>query len=191
MNLETYAPAASLVLLGLVGLIAFLRVRALIKRYGLSELNPEPAGAVKAEPWWTAHLDDYTHVPPPVPTLSEEAVAERWPELKLEEELQSLEATLPVPEEPIAVPEPPIPVHKPLPRRREKPPAPPRPEPEPAAPPVEVIAAGEPQYVMTAAVELWFGDSCVAVRPGSDTDVRFQRFAALLLDDLRCARERA
>ncbi|MDF1542598.1 MAG: hypothetical protein RQ731_00310 [Anaerosomatales bacterium] len=201
MNLETYAPAASLVLLVLVGLVAFVRVRALIKRYGLSELNPEPAEAVKAEPWWTAHLDDYTAAPPPAPVQTQDAVAQRWPELKLEEELQSLEANLPVSEVPIPVPrprtpvpQPPIPVPVPPPRRRRESPAPPRPKPEPepapVAPPATVAATEGPRYEMTAAVELWFGDSCVAVRPGSDTDARFQRFAAVLLDDLRSSRRK-
>jgi len=183
VNLETYAPAASLVLLVFVGFVAFFRVRALIKRYGLSELNPEPAEAVKPEPWWTAHLDDYTAAPPPAPVQMQDAVAQRWPELKLEEELRSLEANLPAPEAPIPVPAPP-------PRRRREPPSPPRPEPEPepVAPPATAAVTDGPRYEMTAAVELWFGDSCVAVRPGSDTDARFQRFATLLLDDLRSSR---
>lgn len=133
MNLEPYAPAASLLILGLMALVAFVRVRALMKRYGLAELHPEEKSAERAQPWWATHLDDYTREPDaPEP------------------------APAPVPEPAEATPTP-----------------------------------DERAYVMTAPVELWFGDSRVAVRPGSDTDARFQRFAKVLLDDLRSARERA
>ena len=148
MNLEPYAPAASLLLLGLMAIIAFVRVRVLMKRYGLAELHPEEKTAVRAQPWWASHLDDYTREPPAAPAVREEGYRSRpEPRAKLE----------------------------------------PVPEPEPCE---ETVAACEVEYVMTAPVELWFGDARVAVRPGSDTDARFQRFAAVLLDELRSAREK-
>lgn len=125
MNLELHAPAASLSLLGLMGLIAFVRVRALMKRYGAAEVLPETTAA-ESQPWWTSHLDDYTKGSPPGPE----------------------------------------------------------------------VCGGEPapcheEYEMTAPVELWFDEVRVAVRPGSDTDARFQRFAAVLLEELRSARARS
>jgi hypothetical protein len=147
VNLEPYAPAASLLLLALIALIAFFRVRRLMKRYGLAELHPEETTAAQVQPWWASHLDDYTREPPAAPRVREEGYR-------------------------------------------------PRPEPEPrwSVPTPERVAqaaAPEHEYVMTAPVELWFGDFRVAVRPGSDTDARFQRFAKVLLDELRSARERA
>jgi hypothetical protein len=128
VNLEPYAPAASLLLLCLMGLIAFVRVRVLMKRFGASETARGPrdgTGATAPQPWWATHLDDYTREPPPAPEACE---GERVP-------------------------------------CRE-------------------------DYEMAASVELWFGDLLVAVRPGSDTDARFQRFAAVLREELRAARER-
>jgi hypothetical protein len=152
VNLEPYAPAASLLLLGLIALIAFFRVRALMKRYGLAELHPEETTAVQVQPWWASHLDDYTREPPAAPPVRDEGYRPR-PE-----------------------PEP----------RQLRPEQGPVPDPEPVA----QAAAPEHEYVMTAPVELWFGDSRIAVRSGSDTDARFQRFAKVLLDELRSARER-
>jgi hypothetical protein len=151
VNLEPYAPAASLLLLGLMALVAFFRVRTLMKRYGLAELHPEETTAVQVQPWWASHLDDYTREPSATPAVREEG-------------------------------------YRPRPEHRVKPTAEPVSEPEPFE---EALAPHEEQYVMTAPVELWFGDFRVAVRPGSDTDARFQRFAKVLLDEVRSARERA
>ena len=149
MNLEPYAPAASLLLLGLMALVAFARVRVLMKRHGLAELHPEQKTAGHAQPWWAAHLDDYTR-------------------------------------EPVAVPAAKPQVYRPERERRAQVVAP-RPVPEPGE---ALPVSDEGAYVLAAPVELWFGDSRVAVRPGSDTDARFQRFAKVLLDDLRSAHER-
>jgi hypothetical protein len=151
VNLEPYAPAASLLLLGLMALVAFFRVRTLMKRYGLAELHPEETVAAQVPPWWASHLDDYTREPSVAPAVREEG-------------------------------------YRPRPEHRVKPKAEPVPEPEPFE---ETLAPHEEEYVMTAPVELWFGDFRVAVRAGSDTDARFQRFAKVLLDDVRSARERA
>lgn len=42
-------------------------------------------------------------------------------------------------------------------------------------------------FEMAAPVELWFGELRVAVRVGSNTEKRFQRYATVLLDELRRA----
>lgn len=129
MNLEPYAPALSLMLLGILGLVAFVRVRALMARSGAAP-RPDSAASVAmglsgpAAPWWESHLDDYVGKPALV-------IEEECPE-----------------------------------------------EPEPCA----------HEYVMQTPVELWFGDVRVAVRPGSDTDRRFQRFAEVLFEELRASR---
>lgn len=129
MNLEPYAPAASLLLLGILGLISFVRARALMSRLGddrarhsAAPVTTTPPGP--AAPWWEAHLDDY--VGKLAPTVEEECPA----------------------------------------------------EPEPCV----------REYVMQAPVEMWFGDVRVAVRSGSDTDRRFQRFAEVLFEELRASR---
>lgn len=46
-----------------------------------------------------------------------------------------------------------------------------------------------PEYVMAASVELWFGETKVAVRAGSQTERRFLGFAAALLEELESARD--
>jgi hypothetical protein len=128
VNLEPYAPAVSLLLLGILGLISFARARAVMSRFGdeatqhsaTLDTNEPP---FPAAPWWEAHLDDYVGKPAPV-------VEEKCPE-----------------------------------------------EPEPCV----------HEYVMQAPVELWFGDVRVAVRSGSDTDRRFQRFAEVLFEELRAS----
>ena len=129
MNLEPYAPALSLLLLGILGLVSFMRVRALMARFGAASVLGSAAPVateppLPAAPWWESHLDDYVGKPALV-------IEEECPE-----------------------------------------------EPEPCA----------HEYVMQASVELWFGDVRVAVRSGSDTDRRFQRFAEVLFEDLRASR---
>jgi hypothetical protein len=129
VNLEPYAPAVSLLLLGILGLISFTRVRALISRFGDNTMQHSAAPVTKtspapAAPWWESHLDDYVGKLAPV----------------IEEECSA--------------------------------------EPEPCV----------HEYVMQAPVEMWFGDVLVAVRSGSDTDRRFQRFADVLFEELRSSR---
>lgn len=129
MNLEPYAPAVSLLLLGILGLISFTRARALMARFGDDTMQHSAAPATKeppapTAPWWESHLDDYVGKLAPV-------IEEECPE-----------------------------------------------EPEPCV----------HEYVMQAPVEMWFGDVRVAVRSGSDTDRRFQRFAEVLFAELRASR---
>jgi len=129
VNLEPYAPAVSLLLLGILGLISFARARALMARFGDAPTYRSTAPVAKepplpATPWWESHLDDYVGKAAPV-------IEEARPE-----------------------------------------------EPEPRV----------HEYVMQAPVELWFGDVQVAVRSGSDTDRRFQRFAEVLFAELRASR---
>lgn len=127
MVLEPYAPAASLLLLALMMVLAFARVRAAMKRHGVRHVAGDRR-AVPDEtpaPWWVSHLDDYAN--------------------------------------------------------------------RPVSQPQECVDETEPcadEYVMVAPVELWFGEQRVAVHSGSETHGRFQRFAAVLLEDLAATRVR-
>lgn len=146
MNLEPYAPAASLLLLGMLGLISFLRARVLMRRM------VTPVVAHEQSPWWESHLQDYVERPAPVLNAPFEAdVAMREPAV---EQSPTAETT---------------------------------PEPQQEAPrPVEAEPEqGVREQVLATPVELWFGDQRVAVREGSDTERRFQRFADVLFEDLR------
>ena len=71
MNLEPYAPAVSLLLLGILGLISFARARVVIARFGDAPKHQSAAPAAKeipisTAPWWESHLDDYVGKPAPV-----------------------------------------------------------------------------------------------------------------------------
>ncbi|HET6498648.1 MAG TPA: hypothetical protein VFH17_06325 [Coriobacteriia bacterium] len=57
-----------------------------------------------------------------------------------------------------------------------------------AAPPAQAHAPRVAEYVMAAPVELWFGETRVAVRAGSETEKRFLGFGAALLEELEAAR---
>lgn len=82
MNLEAYAPAVSLLLLGVMAIVAFVRVRSLIKRHGIEGRVPTQQPVAHAEPpapWWASHLDDYTREPSPKAAVSEERVRAEEP----------------------------------------------------------------------------------------------------------------
>jgi hypothetical protein len=42
-----------------------------------------------------------------------------------------------------------------------------------------------PEHELVAPVEMWFGDDRVGVRPGTRTYDLFQKYASVLLDDLK------
>lgn len=148
MNPEAAAPlspAFALIILAVVGVVAFVLVKARLKRY-------KEEAAPQAEP-------------------APEAAA------------------VPVAGQPTALPaEPAPPSSAPEPAPRPKvvvATVPPAPRPAPAA----VVQVGA--YKMAAPVELWFGELRVAVRAGSNTERRFQRYASVLLEELAAAEGRS
>ena len=181
MDLQPYAPAGSLILLAALALLAFARVRVVMKRYGDRAVaggapvaTAQPRKGTEAEPWWVAHLDDYAR---PAPAPQPEPTARPQPAQAMRSPAEAEPIT---PAAPAPPPAPPLAAPQPAPARAvPSTPSPPVPlPPQPAA----------PHYAMQAPVELWFGDARAAVKRGSKTEERFQRYAATLLQDVIRAR---
>jgi len=170
VNLEPYAPAVSLVVLSALALASFLRARGLLKRFGATtgtaeEATRSPRRSAPA-PWWESHLQDYVAEAPPVteagPPQAASAVTADRPEPTAEPPLEARPAAG---------------VAKSL-------------EAKPGETALAGASAPTAEYVMEAPVELWFGQTRVGVRAGSDTERRFQRFAEVLFEELAAARSR-
>lgn len=170
MNLEPYAPVLALVVLGALAILSFLRARGLLKRFGATTGPPEadasaPPQRLAPAPWWESHLQDYVaETTPPkgaglVPVP--DAVCEA------ESAVGEAPAVGPAPPEGVLAGERSV-------------------VPEQVTP-VETVPCRS-EYVMEAPVELWFGETRVGVRSGSDTERRFQRFAEVLFEELAAAR---
>ncbi len=170
MNLEPYAPALSLVVLGALALLSFMRARGLLKRFGATTGQPEAAASVPPQrlapaPWWESHLQDY--VADMTPPRGAGPIPLRGHVCEPESPLLKAPAAGPSPPEGHLVEQ-----QSAVPTQ--------------AAPVETVPCRGE--YVMEAPVELWFGDTRVGVRSGSGTERRFQRFAEVLFEELAAAR---